>query len=271
MNATYQRPESPGSVAFAPGFFAAIGFQVALIRKDTSNLFSLITAPLFAVSLMAVIQHSGRTDLAAYAVVAPAIMAIFSMALFESGEIISRDRQSGVLEAIMATPVSLSWVVLGRVGAITVLSLIAVLECWLVGALMFGEFVSIGHPLLFAVTLMALSLGVASTGVVMAAAFVVGRSVRSFQNSISFPLFLLGGVLVPASFLPGFLHPISNAFFLSWATDLLRDSLTATPVEDALFRLGAIVGLSALMYALGMWLMHRLLVRIRRTGKVNFA
>lgn len=250
--------------------WASAQFQLLVIRREPW-LMPLITAPFIAATLLAVVSYSGREDLASYAVVAPAVMAILSMALLEAGEVISQDRQSGVLEALLATPVPLGRVLLTRIAVITLFSLLAVVECWLVAAIFFGQIVTISHPIIFGLTVVALSLGIAASGVVMAAVFVIGRSVRAFQNSISFPLFLLGGVMVPASFLPGFLQPISQVFFLSWATDLLRDSMQSAPVHNVWGRLGIILVLSGLTYALGSWLLQRLIRRIRHTGQVNFA
>lgn len=250
--------------------WAAAQFQLLLIRREPW-LMPMITAPFIAATLLAVVSYSGREDLASYAVVAPAVMAILGMALLEAGEVISQDRQNGVLEALLATPVPLARVLLTRIAVITLFSLLAIVECWLVAAIFFGQVVTISHPMVFVATLIALSLGIAASGVVMAAVFVIGRSVRAFQNSISFPLFLLGGVMVPTSFLPGFLQPISQAFFLSWATDLLRDSMQTATVENVWGRLGIILFLSALTYAVGSWLLQRLIRRIRHTGQVNFA
>lgn len=251
-------------------FWAAAAFQLSVVRREPWPL-PIITAPIIAVSLLAVVSYSGREDLAAYAVIAPAVMAILGMAVSEAGEVISQDRQNGVLEAILTTPVPLGRVLLARIGVITVVSLVAIVECWLVAAIFFQQMVTVDHPVIFGATLVALAMGIAAIGVVMAAVFVVGRSVRAFQNSLSFPLFLLGGVMVPAGFLPGFLQPISQVFFLSWATDLLRDSMQPASVENAWGRLGMILFLSALTYAIGTWLLHRLIRRIRHTGQVNFA
>ncbi|GAA2319857.1 hypothetical protein GCM10009853_092450 [Glycomyces scopariae] len=257
--------------AALPAFLAAARTQLGEFRREPGTLLMLVTAPFFAVILLSVTEHGGRADLAAYALLAPAVMTSVGMAVMEAGESIFRDRASGVLEAILTTPAPLAAVLSGRVAAITAVSLLGIGECWLVGALGFGVVVAVAHPLVFALTLAAAAAGIAATGVLLAAVFVVGRNVRSFQNSLTFPLYLLGGAMVPVAFLPWGFEALSRLFFLSWATDLLRDSLSPGPVAAFWPRLGAVLGLSALLCAAGFWLAHRLVRRVRRTGTAGFA
>jgi ABC-2 type transport system permease protein len=231
----------------------------------------LATAPFFAVILLSITEHGGRGDLAPYALLAPAVMTSIGMAVMEAGETIFRDRAAGVLEALLTTPAPLAAVLLGRIWAITAVSLVGVAECWLVGAVGFGVVVTVAHPLVFAATLLSTAFGIAATGVLMASIFVVGRNVRSFQNSVTFPLYLLGGAMVPVALLPAGLEALSQVFFLSWATDLLRDSLAPAPVDAFGWRLAAVLGLGAATAAAGFWIMRRLVRRVRHKGTVGFA
>jgi ABC-2 type transport system permease protein len=254
-----------------PAFWAAARVQAGEFRRDPGTLLMLVTAPFFAVILLSVTEHGGRADLAPYALLAPAVMSAIGMAVMEAGETIARDRSAGVLEAVLTTPAPLAAVLSGRVAAITAVSLVGIAECWLVGAIGFGVVVAVEHPLVFALTLVATAAGTAATGVRMAAVFVVGRNVRSFQNSVTFPLYLLGGAMVPVSLLPSGFEAVSRLFFLSWATDLLRDSLAPGPVAGFWPRLGAVLALTAVTFAVGFRLTHRLVRRVRRNGTVGFA
>lgn len=148
--------------------------------------------------------------------------------------------------------------------------MIGFVECWLVGILGFGVVVTIWHPVEFIIVLVVTSLGIAATGLLMASIFVAGQNVRSYQNALSYPLFLLGGVMVPASMLPyGFDH-VSKLFFLSWATDLLRNTVEPSHISGFGWRLGVVVILSALPLAASLWIMRLLLRRIRTKGTVGY-
>lgn len=135
----------------------------------------------------------------------------------------------------------------------------------------FGIMVPVVHPGVFVATLGATVLAMSGTAVVMAAVFVVSRSARNFQNALSYPLFLLGGVMVPAALLPEWLQPLSQAVFLSWSTDLLRDTLAAEPVPAVGARLTVVLLLGALGFVVGSLLLRWLVVRVRREGTVNYA
>jgi ABC-2 type transport system permease protein len=135
--------------------------------------------------------------------------------------------------------------------------------------LAFGVWIDIEHPLTFLLTLAATAFAVSGTAVIMAALFVLSRTPRTFQNSLSFPFYVLGGVLVPVSFLPDWLEPVSRAIFLSWSADLLRDSLDEAAVDDVAARLGIVVLLGAVGFAIGYALLARTLHRARTEGSLG--
>ena len=94
-----------------------------------------------------------------------------------------------------------------------------------------------------------------------------GKTTRTYQNAIAGPLYLLGGVLVPVSFLPEFIQPVSRLIF--WSADLLRDTLQPGPIEDVAQRLGAIAALGSVGGAIGAALFGRLLTHLRREGTLG--
>jgi ABC-2 type transport system permease protein len=105
----------------------------------------------------------------------------------------------------------------------------------------------------------------------MSSVFVLSRSVRAYQNSLSYPFFVLGGVMVPVALLPGWIEPVSRAVFLTWSADLLRDSLTTEPVTNLVARLGVVLALGAAGFLVGLVLLRRAVDRLRRTGTIGFA
>lgn len=245
--------------------------QLATFRRSAGDLMALVTAPLFTLIFLTIATHAGRTDLAPYAVVAPGVIAMLVMALLVAGEVIDRERWGGTLELLLAAPVPLALVLLGRVVTVTAISLLGIVESFLVAYLGFGIAVAVPHPLLFGVTLAATAVAMAGTSVVFAAVFIWTRSARTFQNSLSYPLFLLGGAMVPVALLPEPLRPVSRAVFLSWATDLLRDCLQPAAVANVLPRLGAVLGLGAAGYAAGFLLLTWVVNRARATGRAGYA
>lgn len=250
---------------------AAVRLQLATFRRMPGDLLGLVTTPLFALIFVAIAQNAGRSDLTAYAVLAPAVIGILAMAIVTSGEVIAVDRYSGTFELSLAAPTPVPVVVFGRVLTVTLVSLAAVAESWLTAYLAFGVAVPVPHVGIFVLILAVTAVAIAGTATGMAAMFVLTRSARTFQNSLSYPLYLLGGAIVPVTVLPDWLRPLARLVFLSWSTDLLRAALSADPVRDLWPRLGAVIGLGAAGYAAGFALIVWVINRARATGDVGFA
>ncbi|MBB5801680.1 ABC-2 type transport system permease protein [Saccharothrix ecbatanensis] len=251
-------------------FGAAVWFQGLQMRR-IANLSALVATPLFTLALVAIMVHSGRADLAPYAVVGATVIAVWQMAINESGDIIDADRGQGTLEALISTPAPLSLVVLGRTTTITVISLLSLVESVVVARLTFGVVVDVHHVGLFAATLALTAVAMAMTASALAGVFVLSRSARTFQNALSYPFYLLSGAVVPAPLLPEWLQPITKVIFLSWSTDLIRDCLRPGAVPNAPARLAVVAGLGLAAMVVGVWVLRRILQRVRTTGAVSFA
>jgi ABC-2 type transport system permease protein len=223
------------------------------------------------VIFLAVVQHAGRPDLTGYAVLAPMLLTLWYTSLFIAGEIIDSDRWFGTLEPVIASPAAFPLVVLGRIMAVTALSLLAVPETLAVARFGFGVRLAIHHPAVLALTILATVMAMAGTAVCMSGLFVLTRTARTFQNSASYPFYLLGGVIVPVALLPAWVRPLSRLVFLSWSSDLLRATLRPGPVEQLAPRLGAILLLGAAGFVVGGLLLRTVLRRVRELGTLPLA
>lgn len=250
-------------------FLASIRLQLLAVTSDFNYVMPLVTAPLTAAIFFAVMDNAGRPDLAGYALFAPALVALWTLALFVSGDIVDVDRALGVLETVIATPASFAGVVLGRVLAVTVVSLLGFVEAWLVARGVFGFTIVAHHPYVLVAAVTATALAMAGTALVMAALFVHSRNARIFQNSLSYPFFVLGGVIAPVALLPVWIQPVSKLVFLSWSADLLRDSLRPEPLDAPVLRVAAVLALGLAGFGFGRFLLGRLVERVRRTGELS--
>jgi ABC-2 type transport system permease protein len=250
---------------------AAFRFELAVLRRSPGDLMVLVNTPLLTVIFLAITRSADRPDLAGYAVLAPAVMGLWGMAVLVSGEVVDTERWSGTLELLLATPASLPLVIVGRIAAVTAISLLTLVEAGLVAWLGFGVVVVVHHPVVFITALLATAVATAAWAAAMAAIFVAGRSARTFQNAISYPFYVLGGALVPVDLLPGWLQPVARLVYLSWASDLLRDAVEPGPVAAVPARLAAVLGLGLAGGVLGALLLGRVVDRVRRTGTVTFA
>jgi ABC-2 type transport system permease protein len=253
------------------GLLAGFRLELRIIRASPDALLPLFTAPLFAIIFLAIVRQGGRHDLQPDALMAPVLMTLVWIALQHAGNLITGDRWQAVLEPMIATPTSLASVVLGRVASLMCFGLVSFVEVWIAGELVFGVSISFEHPLELALTLLATAFATAGIAVAFAALFVMTRNAYTFTNSASFPLYLLGGVFVPVSLLPGWFQPLSSALFLSWSADLLRASLKPPQVDGFWVRLGMVVLLGAISFAIGRVILFYVLRRMRLNGELTTA
>ena len=252
-------------------FLAGFRLQLRVLRAEPDAFIPLVTAPLFALIFLSIVRQSGRPDLQADALMAPVLMTLWWIALQNAGQLITGDRWQALLEPLLATPSSLASVLLGRIVALTLFGLVSFLEVWLAGKLVFDVSIPFEHPLALAVTLVVTAFATAGTSVAFAAVFVLTRNAYTFTNSLSYPLYLLGGVFVPVAILPGFVQPISSGIFMSWSADLLRASLKPPPIDDLWQRIGVVVLLGAISFFVGRAILFHVMRRMRANGELAVA
>ncbi len=252
-------------------FRAGFGLELRVIRASPDALIPLFTTPLFALIFLAIVRQSGRHDLQPDALIAPVLMTLWWIALQHAGNMITGDRWQALLEPLLATPANLASVLLGRITALTCFGLISFAEVWIVGELVFGVSIPFEHPIALGVTLLVTAFATAGTSVAFAAVFVLTRNAYTFTNSLSYPLYLLGGVFVPAAILPGFIQPVSSGIFMSWSADLLRASLKPPPIDDLWQRIGVVVLLGSLSFLIGRALLFHVMRRMRTNGELATA
>lgn len=242
--------------------------QLRMSRTSPDTLQACVLAPLLTIVFLTISQYSGRASVAPFAVVAPTLMALWTTGLSTAGQMITNDRNLGTLESVLATPASLPVVLLGRMCAVTVMGLVAFAESWLAAGIVFGRWLAIPHPFVLLAVLAVTGLAEAGTAGLLSPLFVLTPSARTVQNTLSYPFYLLSGILVPITFLPGWLQPIGRVVFLSWSADLLRASLARPPVTELVPRLAVTLLLGAAGYAVGVVLLMRVLKAVRRSGTV---
>ena len=254
-----------------PLVWRSFRLQLQIIRTNPDYFLALAVAPLATVVFVSFVRHAGRHDLVAFALVAPALISLWRTSIMASGEIVNEDRDQATMEPTIATPATYSTVVLGRVLAVSAVGLSGFPVVWFAAQVLFGVQVEIQHPVVFWPTLLAAAFSMSGTAVVMAAVFALARSSRIFQQSLTYPFYVLGGVLVPVSFLPVWVRPLSRLVFLSWTADLLRASLSPAAVSNPLPRLAAVVALGLVAFAGGTVLLRRTLDRVRSLGTMTYA
>lgn len=253
----------------ATTMLGAARMQACITRQNIEDLRPLLTMPLTALVSVAVLVHSGKSELAGYGLVAAVLMTLGQMGNFVASEIVFQERSEQTLELVVASPAPYYFVLLARIVVLTVLGVFGALESWLVVRVCFGLALTIHHGWLAVATLICTSLAAAGTALCTTALFALGSQVRTFQNAINGPLYLLGGVLVPTVYLPSALQLVSPFVFFYWSANLLRAALVPAEPIAAARGLVHILLLGVAAAGLGYLVLQRMLDRLRRAGALG--
>ncbi|MFJ6671919.1 ABC transporter permease [Actinosynnema sp. NPDC091369] len=252
-------------------FLSGVRTQFWLLRRQPDELLTLCTIPFTVVMMLSIVLHAARPDLVANAFLAPTLIGLWGFATGLATTVLVGERWTSTLELGMAAPGAVHSVYLGRISAVMVLGVVPLGETWLLGRLLFGVTPVVHHAWVFWAAMAASVFAMVGTSLLLAASMLLSKNSNNYLNFLSFPIYLLSGVMVPVQYLPEPLQPLSHVIFLSWSADLMRDALAAGPVADVGWRLPAIVGLGVAALVGGRVLLAAILRRARELGVVTYA
>jgi ABC-2 type transport system permease protein len=193
----------------------------------TSSFFVLISIlqPLiFATIAFYMWQAGARPGTLLYVALGAGLMGMWSSTLFGSGGAIQWQRWQGTLELSVAAPAPLLLLMVGLTMPTATIGLYSIAASLFWGRLLFDVPLDIVHPWLFALALPAAVLGLGLLGVIMASTFVLYRNANAFSNLLEYPVWLVSGLLVPVSLLPGWVEPLSWVLAPTWGVRAIREA-----------------------------------------------
>lgn len=245
--------------------------QLRLFRRAPGNLLLFLVIPFFSAIFLSAASFRGTSYLTARPVLAPAIIGLWMVSVVIAEMVVTLERAYGTLEILVAAPAAFALMMLGRVLTVTLFGLLTMAEALAVARLGFGASIAIYHPLAFLLGLLCTAVATAGTATALTAIFLAFRPAEQYVNTLSYPFYILAGVLVPISFLPAWIRPIADVIYLHWSTDLLTASMSRPPVSDLGGRLTAIAVLGCAAFAVGVWMIKRATDRLRTTGKLGLS
>lgn len=152
------------------------------------------------------------------------VMAIWSSVAFSAGGAIEIQRRLGTLELLVAAPIPFGAVLAPITIATSAIGIYALGATLLWGRLLFGIPLHFEHPVLFALSLPVAIVAIGMLGLILASTLIFYRAALFLGASFEYPVWLVTGLLVPLSVLPGWVAPLSWLLAPTWGMRAIRES-----------------------------------------------
>jgi ABC-2 type transport system permease protein len=190
-------------------------------------LTSIIQPIIFASVAYFMFKAGARPGTLLYVALGAGMMGIWSSTLFGSGGAIQWQRWQGTLEYCIAVPPPFLLVIVPLTLATATIGLYSLTATLVWGWLFFDVPLEVAHPAAFIVALPVTVLGLGLLGLVLASTFILYRNANALSNLLEYPVWLVTGLLVSLSLLPGWVAPISWVLAPTWGINALRESAIA--------------------------------------------
>jgi ABC-2 type transport system permease protein len=223
------------------------------VKSLTLSGFFLLTSAIqpviFASIAFFMFKAGAREGTLLYVSLGAGLMGIWSATLFASGGAIQWQRWQGTLEVAIASPAPFLLVLLPMTLASATIGLYSLTGTLLWGRLLFGVPFDIDRPVVFLAAVPATVIGLGLLGLVMASTFILWRNANALSNLLEYPIWLVTGLLVPISLLPGWVAPLAWVLAPTWGVRAIRDSALGT--GDPIAAVGMCLALGAAYLVVG--------------------
>ena len=251
------------------GIFSGFETQLTLFVREPAQLFILALVPLQTAVFLTIFIYFGRDDLIYICAIAPPLMAMWQISLLIAGDLLAQDRRSGIFALILTTFSGYFFYLYGRMLAISTISILGFVLSYLT-LIIFSDFFLPAAVILRAIpTFLFLAPAAASLATFITTILVRAREPRVWQNALTYPVFLLSGIVVPTSFLGFDINLPGNPIFLPQAAKYLTAVAKQEPSDFGFISMSLL--LSALFAALLSLLSYQSLIKKVRSGKANYA
>jgi ABC-2 type transport system permease protein len=203
----------------------ATGF-VLHFKNLSASPFMVVTAAIwplvYATLAFLMFRATHQAPSLLYAALGAAVMGIWSTTATSAGGAIQQQRNWKVLELLVAAPSPLILVLAPITVAIAGIGVYSIVTTLLWGRLLFGVPFHVLHPALFLVSIPVAVLSIGLLGLVLASVLVLYREASAFSQALEYPVWMITGMLIPLSLLPGWIHPISWALAPTWGWRAVR-------------------------------------------------
>ncbi|HJR46371.1 MAG TPA: ABC transporter permease [Actinomycetota bacterium] len=220
-----------------------------IFRSAFFVLVAALQPVIFATIAFFMFKSGARGETLLYAALGAALMGIWSSTLFGSGGQIQWERFQGTLEPLLVAPRPYVLTVTGAALGTSTMGLYSLVTTLLWGRLLFGIPLDVERPGLFLLAIPITIFGLGMLGLVLASTFVLYRHANALSNLLEYPVWLITGLLVPVSLLPGWVEPLSWVLAPTWGIKAIRGA--ALGQGDPAFAIAMAVLLAVIYIVIG--------------------
>jgi ABC-2 type transport system permease protein len=238
----------------------------AISRSPFEGLFQIIWPLFFATVAFLMFRAGTDQKTLLYASLGAAVMGMWSATSTTASGAMQRERWHGTLEALVASPPHFSLILLPITLAMSTIGIYCLVATLLFGRFVFGIDLTVENWVAFGVSIVGTVLSFGALGFLFAVSFVRFRAAWALGNLFEYPVWLIGGFLVPLVLLPDWVRPISWVLAPTWGMNAIRESaLGGTPWPDLALCLALGVG----YVTLGVLTLDRVLGAARKRATLS--
>ncbi|MCX4722404.1 ABC transporter permease [Streptomyces sp. NPDC090052] len=203
---------------------------------------------------------------ATWLVSAVMLTAMWSSTVWMAGGVLRRERTYGTLARCVSGVHGPQLVLLGKSFGATLYSTAVILVSTAVTVAVLGIPVRVEHPVWVLVALLTAIASGTALGMLVSCLFLLTEHGLAWSSALMYPVFIVGGLLIPHDTLPVWLQWVSAGVSLRWIHEFLSGAASGT-VD--LWPLAAAIGLTVVYSAVASWSLGRSVDQARRKGTLD--
>jgi ABC-2 type transport system permease protein len=230
--------------------FLATSWRITFASLSRSAFFmvnAVVQPVIFATIAFLMASPADREQLVGVGLGAGVIGA-WSATVIGSGSLLHWERWQRTLELLVAAPLRVVHVIVPMTLAAASLGLYSLAATLAWGAIAFEMPVEIAHPLQFALAVLVTIGSLGTLGILLASLFILSRHATILAGFLSYPVWLLTGLLIPLALLPTWVGPLSWVLSPTWGLQAMSDALLG---GNAWPEIAACAALGVAYYGLG--------------------
>jgi ABC-2 type transport system permease protein len=239
-------------------------------RGMRGNPLIVLNAAVQPVVFLLITVGTRAPDPAAATSLVSAVMftAVWSSTVWMAGGVLRRERNYGTLARSVTSVRPTHLLLLGKSLGSTLYTATTIVVSTTAAVLLIGVPVRVGNPFWLVVAYLAVILSGTALGMLLSCLFLVTRHGLAWSSALMYPVFILGGLLIPHDVLPRWLEWVPSLVSLRWLQEFVTGAATGTPVFTPLLIAAA---LTVAYFLLAVWGLNRAVDVARRKGTLDLA